>query len=229
MSAWSGEGSEALRLMVLPRPDGGEREREGDRAAAAPPAGATDEALVRLVARGSAPAFEELLARYRDRVFQFVLWQLEGGRDAAEELTQEVFFQLYRSAASFRHRCRFRTWLYSLVRNVCRHHRRRRRGEAGRVSWQDGEAGEPVVADARPGALERLTAAEARARVRRAVASLPPLQRAVLVLRDWEDLSYREIAEVLEVPVGTVRSRLHHARRALAAILGGGEGERHGV
>lgn len=185
-------------------------------------AAAKDEALIRQVARGSAQAFEILLDRYRDRIFQFVLWQLDGGRDLAEELTQEIFFQLYRSARTFRHRSRFRTWLYSLARNVCRQHQRRSRSESGWVSW--GEEGEAAaVADGRPGALERLAAAEAQARVRAAVASLPPLFRTVLILRDWEELSYKEIAQVLEVPVGTVRSRLYNARSALAAALGDGE------
>jgi RNA polymerase sigma-70 factor (ECF subfamily) len=192
-------------------------------------AGAEDEALVQSVAEGSDAAFETLFERYRDRVFQFVLWQLGAGRDLAEELTQEVFFQLYLSASTFRHRSRFRTWLYSLARNVCRHHERKHRRESGALRWgEDNEA--PVLSDGgRSDALERLTAAEDRARVRQAVAALPREQRAALLLRDWEELSYQEIAAVLDIPVGTVRSRLHNARCALAHTLSARKEDRCGL
>jgi RNA polymerase sigma-70 factor, ECF subfamily len=200
--------------------------RPAEVAVSEPAAG--DEALANEVARGSATAFEALFERYRDRVFQFVLWQLDADHDAAEELTQEIFYQLYRSAASFRRRSRFRTWLYSLARNVCRQHRRKHRS-AGHVRVAGDEAKGRLLPDGRPGPLERLTAAELQVRVRRAVESLPPAQRTVLVLRDWEDLSYVEIARVLAIPVGTVRSRLHHARSALATALGAGEEDRRGL
>lgn len=198
------------------------------------PAAATDEALARELARGSAAAFEALLERYRDRVFQFVLWHLDSppaaGRDLAEELTQEIFFQLYRSAASFRHRSGFRTWLYSLARNVCRHHRRKHRRELPAGGCEEAERA-PAFTPSPPDPLERLAHAEDQARVRQAVATLPPQQRVVLVLRDWEELSYAEIAQVLEVPLGTVRSRLHHGRSTLAKLLGcSADGkDRHGL
>jgi RNA polymerase sigma-70 factor (ECF subfamily) len=188
---------------------------------------AGDEDLVQRVAEGSSAAFEALFERYRDRIFQFVLWQLGAGRDPAEELTQEIFFQLYRSASTFRHRSSFRTWLYSLARNVCRHHERKYRRESGALRWEEDV---PVLSDGdRPDALARLTAAEDRARVRQAVAALPREQRAALLLRDWEDLSYQEIAAVLDIPVGTVRSRLHNARSALALALSRGKEDRRGL
>jgi RNA polymerase sigma-70 factor, ECF subfamily len=229
--AVNGTRGETLDLpLLLARKPRAEREAEevAATASAASGAGASDEVLVEGVARGSAAAFETLLERYRDRVFQFVLWQLDRGRDQAEELTQEIFYQVYLSAPRFRNRSRFRTWLYSLARNVCRYHERKHRRESGSLRWGEAETAPEPAGDA-PDALERLTAAEAQAQVRRAVASLPRLQRAVLVLRDWEELSYQEIARVLQIPVGTVRSRLHNARSALADALAKDREARHGL
>jgi RNA polymerase sigma-70 factor (ECF subfamily) len=214
-----------LLLGRSPRP---ERAAAETAVVASSAAGISDEILVQRVAGGSAPAFEALLERYRNRVYQFVLWQLDGGRDLAEELTQEIFYQLYLSAPRFRNRSRFRTWLYSLARNVCRYHERKHRRESGGLRWGEAEAA-PEPAGSPPDALERLTAAESQARVRRAVASLPRAQRAVLVLRDWEEMSYQEIARVLHVPVGTVRSRLHNARSALARELAKAAEDPHGL
>jgi RNA polymerase sigma-70 factor, ECF subfamily len=217
-------GGRAGEILGLPL--GVSRGPEADGGAGFPAAG--DEALASEVARGSAAAFEVLFERYRDRVFQFVLWQLDADRDVAEELTQEIFYQLYRSVASFRRRSRFRTWLYSLARNVCRQYQRKHRSAGRGRAAEGGEAG-LLLPDGRPDPLERLTAAELQARVRRAVESLPPAQRAVLVLRDWDGLSYLEISRVLGIPLGTVRSRLHHARSALATALGAGEEDRRGL
>lgn len=183
--------------------------------------GAPDEALAQAAA-GCAAAFDELFCRYAPRVRQFVAWQTGGGEDAVDELTQEVFFQLYRSLPRFAGRSSFRTWLYALAGNVCRHHRRRRQR---RLRWLRPSAeDEPAldeVPDLAAGVVERLERSELRGEVRRQVARLPPHYRSVLLLRDWEDLSYAEIADVLAIPVGTVRSRLHQARVRLAAALQG--------
>lgn len=187
----------------------------------------TDEELAAAVAGGDEAAFAELFRRYRDRLHGFVSWHagFEGAAPSeVEEVVQEVFFQLYRSLATWRGRSSFRTWLFGLAKNVCRH-QRRRRGRRRRIERPAEELGpgEPTeVPDLAPGVLERLAAGELRREVRRRVATLPAIYREVLVLRDWEDLSYARIAEVTGVPVGTVRSRLHEARARLAAALGAG-------
>jgi RNA polymerase sigma-70 factor (ECF subfamily) len=136
-------------------------------------------------------------------------------------VTQEVFFQLYRSLPRYSGRARFRVWLWSLVRNVCRHRLRKlRRARALRPVEREWEPSEPrEIADLAPGVVERLTRGELRERVRVEVARLPEVYRITLVLRDWDELSYVEIAEALSVPVGTVRSRLHKARALLADAL----------
>lgn len=184
---------------------------------AAPPAALTDEALVRRVASGDEPAFAELAARYERRLAQFVRWWLDVHDDMTEDVVQEVLLQLHRSAPRFGGQSSFRTWLYALARNVCRHQCRKLRRQPARM----GESEEYLreIPDARLGPLEALAHDEAIRAVRRAVDALPAAHRLVLMLRDWEELSYAEIADVLGIPVGTVRSRLHNARALLADRL----------
>lgn len=180
----------------------------------------SDEELLERIAAGEERAFGRLMERYGRQVHRFVLWYGELGEPSAEELTQEVFARLLRAAAGFRGDSSFRTWLFSLARNVCREHCRRRatrrRFEAPRTTLEDAARSLPDVS---LGPLERLCRAELAAAVRAAVGTLRPHHRVALLLREWQELSYREMATVLEVPEGTVRSRLHNARAALAARL----------
>lgn len=194
---------------------------------------ASDEELIDRFVHGESAAFAELLERYRDKVFQFACWTLGSGRDRseAEDATQEVFLQLFRSARSFRHRSKFRTWLYSLARNVCRQHAAKLRRRPF-TPWREDAEEDPVleIPDGQPGPLDQIEEEERHRLLRAAVEGLPPHHRGVLLLRDWEDLSYEEIAEVMQVPVGTVRSRLFHARAALARQLAGYfRSENHGL
>ena len=183
-----------------------------------------DEELAAAAAAGDHDAFATLYRRYRLRLRQFVAWHVgQAGRSGhrADELVQEIFLQAYRSLDRFGGRSRFRTWLYGVARNVCLRDRRRRRRRP--VRRQGGEGDEEIdleeIPDLSPGAVERLATAERRRVVRSELGRLPPIYRTALLLRDWEDLSYAEMADVLGVPVGTVRSRLHKARAELARAL----------
>lgn len=179
----------------------------------------TDEALIARTADGEAAAFEALMRRYQARVYQFVRWQAGISERTAEDITQEVFLQLYRVAGQFRGGARFRTWFFTLARNVCRNHQRTLRRRAPERWYALPEEALEGVADDGPGPQARCERGEARRVVGEALERLPAWQREVLLLREWQDLSYAEIAEVLEVPVGTVRSRLHKARESLIALL----------
>lgn len=179
----------------------------------------TDEALIARTADGDAAAFEALMRRYQGRVYQFVRWQAGVSERTAEDITQEVFLQLYRVARQFRGGARFRTWFFTLARNVCRNHQRTLRRRAPERWYALPEEALESVADDGPGPQARCERGEARRVVGEALGRLPDLQREVLLLREWQDLSYAEIAEVLEVPIGTVRSRLHKARETLLTLL----------
>jgi RNA polymerase sigma-70 factor (ECF subfamily) len=181
----------------------------------------SDEALARHAAADRA-ALEELIARYHRRVAQFVRWTLADAPQMVDDVVQEVLLEMHKSIGSFAGQSTFRTWLYGLARNVCRYQDRKiHRGFDGK-----GEHAEQLceIADEHLGPFDALARDEVIRRVRAAVETLTPDHRLVLMLCDWEDLSYAEIAAVLGVPVGTVRSRLHNARVLLGerlADLGG--------
>lgn len=175
-----------------------------------------DGPLVARVRSGDQDAFRELVHRHGDRLLNMVL-HLVGSREDAEDLVQETLAQAYRAIATYEGRSRFFTWLYRIATNRAISAHRKRRLE----TVQQREA---VVWDQQPSSDVNdpgTAAAEADEirRVRQAIDRLPADRRAVLVLRDIDGLDYAEIAEVLQMPAGTVRSRLHRARLELKELL----------
>ena len=177
---------------------------------------ADDEVLVDRFLGGDHAAFNALVLRYTDRLHRFVGWSV--GSDEADDATQDVFVEAYRSLVTWRRRSTFRTWLYGVARNVCRHHLRQ---HAGRGRFHDRSTDVDDVCDDARGPLQRLEDSNENAQLIAYIARLPWEQRVTLMLRAWEGLSYDEIAAVMEVPKGTVRSRLHSARRVLAQAIAG--------
>ncbi|MFA6004678.1 MAG: RNA polymerase sigma factor [Elusimicrobiota bacterium] len=174
-----------------------------------------DSLLVDRFIGGDNDAFHRLFTRYKGKMLQFVRWYAGGDRDA-EDIVQEIFMEAFKSLKSFRRQSAFNTWLYGLARNVCLHHARKR-GKMKILQEPEDFLEIPDPAD-HQAALER---AESELNVRAAVESLPPLYRAILLLREWEQMSYADIAMTLQVPLGTVRSRLHNATVLLAGTLRG--------
>lgn len=173
--------------------------------AANPPA--SDEQLMLAFALGSSDAFSELFRRYKQPVYGFFRRRLADSAHA-EELTQETFIVLLRSASRYQPRALFRTYLYAIGFQLLRAHRRK---TAFRATF----FGKPNrVAD--PGKQD---ATESNLWVRRAVEKLEPMDREILMLRELEQLSYAEIAHLLRLPLNTVRSRLFRARTALRELL----------
>lgn len=179
--------------------------------------------LCRRIAAGDEGAFEILVVRYQDRVFSFCLRFL-GDRAEAEDVAQDVFLTLYRSAQDFRGDSSFSTWLLRIAKNQSLNRIKylARRGKAGRRSLD--ELGEERLASTERAAEERsphelVEGGQTSAIVQQAIATLEPEHRAVVVLRDVEDLSYEEIAGITGLPIGTVKSRIHRARTALAERL----------
>jgi RNA polymerase sigma-70 factor (ECF subfamily) len=176
--------------------------------------GQSDEELVALFAGGDQEALQVIAVRYRNKVLQFVLWL--SGPGNAEDLTQDVFVELFRSAKSFKGDSSFRTWLYGIARNVCRRHQRAQKFK--RILFSAGTTIDRIQ-DEVASPYEQARQVETSMYLDKAIGSLSPGQRVTLLLRVWEGLSYEAIATVLQVPVGTVRSRLHHARAKLAKKL----------
>lgn len=166
----------------------------------------SDEALMLEFQRGSRAAFEELFARYREPLYGFFRRRLES-RERAEELAQETFLAVIRAAARYQPRALVRTYLYGIALKLLAAERRKQQTGATTNSIDR----EPAVEDASDAALW----------VRQALAKLDLQEREILMLREYEQLSYSEIADLLRLPVNTVRSRLFRSRMALKNYLEG--------
>ncbi|OGR64416.1 MAG: hypothetical protein A2X31_03735 [Elusimicrobia bacterium GWB2_63_22] len=176
-----------------------------------------EKALVARFQGGDTAAFSGLADLYKDRLHQFILCLLGPDREA-EDIAQEAFVQIYKSLPSFRGTSGFGTWAYAVTRNVCRR-RLRERGRDAVLFTEERETAADDVPQSGPTQELALESAETRALIRAEIAALSPVHRSVIFLSCWERLSYAEMAEALEIPVGTVRSRLHNALAALAARL----------
>jgi RNA polymerase sigma-70 factor, ECF subfamily len=163
---------------------------------------------------GDAPAFEELVMTYQHRVFGVALRML-GNRAEAEEVAQEAFVRAHRALGAFRGDAKLSTWLYAITSRLCLN----RLASGERRLTRQGEDALLRLSDAGPRPDAALERRELETALGRAIAELPEDRRIVVVLRDLEGLSYEEIAEVLELPLGTVRSRLHRARADLKEKL----------
>ena len=179
----------------------------------------TDTALIARSARGDQAAFGELVRRYQDRLFNTV-YRLVGNAEDAQDVVQEAFLNAYQSLDSFKGDALFFTWLYRIAVNTAISLKRKQRVVLRIDAGRNGEPGiEPLDPSevSRPGhALEQ---AEQETRIQRALARLSAEHRAVLVMKDMEGQKYEMMAEVLGVPIGTIRSRLHRARLELREIL----------
>ena len=180
-----------------------------------------DRALVARTQDGDRAAFAALVERYQERVLNVVYRRLDD-RDLALDVAQEVFFKAYRGLNGFRGGSQFYTWLFRIALNEAvsahRKHARHRRAGSLNAPGADGEPGQdPADVTYDPAAEAERT--DDQAMVQRAIAALEEDLARVILLRDIDGLSYQEIAEVLEVPLGSVKSRIHRARRALKAQL----------
>jgi RNA polymerase sigma-70 factor (ECF subfamily) len=163
---------------------------------------------------GDAPAFEELVMTYQHRVFGVALRML-GNRAEAEDVAQEAFVRAHRALGAFRGDAKLSTWLYSITSRLCLN----RLASGERRMARRGEDALLRLSDAGPRPDAALERRELETALGRAIAELPEDRRIVVVLRDIEGLSYEEIAQVLELELGTVRSRLHRARAELKEKL----------
>jgi RNA polymerase sigma-70 factor (ECF subfamily) len=177
--------------------------------------------LIRRAQAGDLAAFEPLVERYRERVWRLAL-QLLRDREEAWDCAQEVFVRAFHSIASFRGDSAFYTWLFRITVNLATDRQRARGAQARAFGGErvDEEEWSRTVADPAAGPEDAAVSSERRARISAALDALPPKARTIIMLSDIEGLSYREIAEVLRCPIGTVMSRLHNARKRLKALLG---------
>jgi RNA polymerase sigma-70 factor (ECF subfamily) len=177
--------------------------------------GISDAECVRRVQRGETDAFETLVRRHEKTIFNLV-YRMLGDTEEAAEVSQEVFLSAFRATGQFRGDANFSTWLYRIAIN---HASTRRKTLNSRQRKVVPIESADSLHDPEPGPLEILERQEIREKVQFALNQLEPDDAAVILLRDMQDVSYSEVAHVLQIPVGTVKSRLHRARQALKSRL----------
>jgi RNA polymerase sigma-70 factor (ECF subfamily) len=180
--------------------------------------GPTDEELVAPFQDGDASAFDQLVRRW-DRRVHGAIYRVVGADEDARDLCQEAFLKAYRGLGGFKKEARFSSWLYQIAVNVCRDRMRRQRGKTVVSLDELSSAGELPFKGTGPSALELMEAGDLSRTVAAAVASLPEEQREVIVLKEYQDLTFLEIAEALDVPVSTVKTRLYRGLTQLRQRL----------
>lgn len=182
-----------------------------------------DHSLVQRLKAGDNDAYDLLCKEYSGKMYRLVC-RLAGSEDA-DDLVQEAFVQIYRSMSSFRGDCSISTWVYKITANVCQDYLRKKSRRSWRhlfsLDWLKSETDRELPSPN----LEPHEEAEVKDdmdRLRLAIAALPQEQKAVLVLHDLEHLTYQEVADVLGIVVGTVKSRLFYARQKVRSTFEGG-------
>lgn len=176
----------------------------------------SDQEIIDAVLAGEAARFDELFDRYHRRLFG-LLWHACGDRELAEDLGQEAFLRAFRKLHLYSGQAQFYTWLARVAMNLLSSFRRKRRIES-EVNREGFEMVMDSVGEFQsPDAQAQLS--ETQTCVRQAIAMLDEERRVVLILRDFEDMDYDSIAKILDIPIGTVRSRLHRARLELKMLF----------
>lgn len=185
--------------------------------------GPTDEELVSAFQHGDAAAFDELVSRW-DRKIHGAIYRVVGADEDSRDLCQEAFLKAYRGLGNFKKEARFSSWLYQIAINVCRDRLRRRRGRTAVSLDEVEEARDGRLRAAAPSPLELVEARDLRHLVEDAMATLSAEEREVVILKEYQELTFPEIAEALEVPLSTVKTRLYRGLAQLRHRL-----ERQGV
>ena len=182
--------------------------------------------LVRRCIAGDAAAWEELVQRYHRRIYN-LCYRFAGSADDAEDLTQDVFIKMYRTLSSYDiERGAFVTWVTTITRNLLVDHFRKTKQDratdsldAGLGEEEDSATLGDRIQDTAPSADDRIQRRETQEMVQKAIQKLSPELREAVILRDLQDMDYKEIAVALKVPEGTVKSRINRGRMELAKLL----------
>lgn len=183
-----------------------------------------DGLLVQRCQANDITAFDEIVARYQNRIYHFVR-RMVGNDTVAEDITQEVFLKAFRNISSFRQESSLQTWLFRIASNLCRDNYRRKQRETTwfsfwRKSSHDEDMSEEIELPDTSHAPElNFMQAELGAMIQNAIEQLSPVLREAIILHEIEEMPYEDIANALGVPLGTVKSRIFHGRSRLRKAL----------
>ena len=183
----------------------------------------SDAELIKTFKGGDTGALEELIARYKDRLYAY-LFRLARDRDAADDLLQEVFIKMIKKLDSYDEREKFSAWLFTVAHHAVMDHFRsgsRRREESLDAADENSVPLSETLASGEPGPDEVLDTAQRAADLQIAFNRLSPDQREIFLMRHYSGLSFKEIADILGVPIGTVLARMSRATAKLRSELGG--------
>ncbi|HXG72134.1 MAG TPA: sigma-70 family RNA polymerase sigma factor [Gemmatimonadaceae bacterium] len=187
----------------------------------------SDQQVVVCAQQGREDAYRELISRYERPVFSLV-FRMVRDRETAEDLAQETFIKVLNNIDRYRPEFKFSSWLFKIANNITIDHLRRRQldtismeGAPDAVTAESARATSIAVASSAPSALEQLESRELGGAIEKAIAKLRPEYRACIILRHVEDYSYDEIAEIVKLPLGTVKTYIHRARQELREALEG--------
>jgi RNA polymerase sigma-70 factor (ECF subfamily) len=179
----------------------------------------SDEQIVERALAGDADAFGEIVSRWERRIFALSYGML-GREEDARDATQETFISAFRNLRNFRGEAKVSSWLHRIAINQCitRQRRAKVRGETA-LDDENGSDGSSFFAPAHQSPAHEAEARERTGIVRRAVNALPPELRQVVIMKEFEDLTFQEISEILDLPLSTVKSRLYTALKQLRMRL----------
>ncbi len=181
--------------------------------------GTTDEQLMwRAAVHDDETAFTSIVNRWRNPILRLCV-RMIGDPHRAEELTQDAFSRVFFQRKKYQHKRKFSTWLWRITLNLCYDELRAPRRREELWLGSEDEAGDPTLVSSDPAPDHDAVRSEEDRFVQQALAELPEIYRAVLILRHYEDLKFREIAEVLGIPEGTVKSRMAEALNQLSRRL----------
>jgi RNA polymerase sigma-70 factor (ECF subfamily) len=180
----------------------------------------TDEQLIFEFQKEDVEAFNEIVFRYKDRLINF-LYRFTSSREESEDLAQDTFLKLYRSKHLYREIAKFSTWFYTIAINIAKTHlRKKSRYSSISISDFDPEGEKDFDLPANVLTPEQYANASTENHyIQKAIDSLDEKFKEVIVLRDIQDLDYEEIAKILDVPLGTVKSRINRGREKLKELL----------
>lgn len=163
-------------------------------------------------------AFEELFRKYQKPIGNF-FFRLGCDGVSCEDYTQEVFLRLWNARKNYRPTAKFTTWLFQIAKNYWLNERDKKRRRGAHMSLEETRLAGHAPADDQNGPEERILAAELQKRIQEAISGLPEKYRVVFVLSEIQDMKYQDIAEILRIPIGTVKSRMFVAERKLRKKL----------
>jgi len=174
-----------------------------------------DSELIEKCCKGDKEAFGKLVEKYKRSIYTFA-YQMTHNHEDADDLSQEAFIRAYENLNKFEPGTNFKAWLFRILRNLCIDHLR----HTNRFSSESIEnTQEQLLTTHNPGPEEKLLISELRQKIFGAIDSLPESQKTVVICREMQGLSHREIAEITQTPEKTVRWRLHQARKKLQKML----------